>query len=253
MKVAIAIAFILAGCSTTADVDVDVDEKDGLRLRATHADHLAGDYTDPTRGQVLRFDSTRDGDLFTLRLATGAGVPLIDADTIGDTYRFSYLGGRLTMTVDRAWIEAVRAEGEDGPAGQDESALRWEGDMAVLDEMLTIPEVQALPWMSRALGARGFTGASHPASLALHKLARQSAEALAIDVPPLAAAGDTLYCSRPTANECYGMCGPGCSCWSWVCGNCCYHYGCARHDTWCRQGQWYYCYNITAVVALFGC
>jgi hypothetical protein len=49
------------------------------------------------------------------------------------------------------------------------------------------------------------------------------------------------------------MCGPGCSCWSWVCGDCCYHYGCARHDSWCRNGQWYYCYNITAVIALFGC
>jgi hypothetical protein len=49
------------------------------------------------------------------------------------------------------------------------------------------------------------------------------------------------------------MCGNGCSCWSWVCGDCCYHGGCARHDDWCRQGQWYYCYNITAVIALFGC
>ena len=41
--------------------------------------------------------------------------------------------------------------------------------------------------------------------------------------------------------------------WSWVCGDCCYHGGCAQHDSWCRQGQWYYCYNITAVIALFGC
>ena len=65
--------------------------------------------------------------------------------------------------------------------------------------------------------------------------------------------GDTLFCTRPSSNECYGMCGPGCTCWSWVCGDCCYHYGCARHDSWCRQGQWYYCYNITAVIALFGC
>jgi len=152
-----------------------------------------------------------------------------------------------------AWVEAVRAEGEDGPAGKDETALHWDGDMTVLDEMLTIPEMKALPWMSRALGARGLTGAAYPASLAVHKMARQSAEALAIELPALETAGDTLFCSRPTANECYGMCGNGCSCWSWVCGDCCYHGGCAKHDTWCRQGQWYYCYNITAVIALFGC
>jgi hypothetical protein len=49
------------------------------------------------------------------------------------------------------------------------------------------------------------------------------------------------------------MCGPDCSCWSWVCGDCCYHYGCAVHDDWCRDGEWYYCYDITAVIALFGC
>jgi hypothetical protein len=26
------------------------------------------------------------------------------------------------------------------------------------------------------------------------------------------------------------MCGAGCSCWSWVCGDCCYHDFCAVHD-----------------------
>src|SRR5262245_41847820 len=145
MKVAIAIAFIVAGCATET-VSEPSPVEDGLTLRATRSDHIAGDYTDPTRGHVLRFATTGHADLLELHLATGAGVALIDADTVGDTYRFSYLGGRLTMTVDRAWNEAVRAEGEDGPAAQDESALRWDGDMAVLDEMLTIPEVQSLAW-----------------------------------------------------------------------------------------------------------
>jgi hypothetical protein len=122
--------------------------------------------------------------------------------------------------------------------------------------MLQLPEVAQLPTLSRALGVRGITGSQFPASLALHKAARQSADALGINVEKLDTAQSLEgYCtSYPNQGDsCYGMCGPGCSCWSWVCGDCCYHYGCAVHDSWCREGKWYYCYNITAVIALFGC
>jgi hypothetical protein len=123
--------------------------------------------------------------------------------------------------------------------------------------MIQLAEVRSLPHLSRALGAAGYTGSKFPAVLPLHKMARQSAEALGITVEPLPAApGDeNSFCQAypNQGNQCYGMCGNGCNCWSWVCGDCCYHGGCARHDDWCRQGQWYYCYNITAVIALFGC
>ncbi len=264
MKIAIALVtvFVVAGCTTDAAPDSRPEQisppgalgpDDGLTLVNVRPDRITGSYVDPTTRASLVFDAVRAGDVLSMHLSTGDGRALVDIDTVGDTYRFSYLGGRLTMTVDRAWVEAVRTEGEDGPAAQDDSALRWDGDMSVLDETLLVPEMKSLPWMSRALGVRGITGSAFPASLALHKMARQSADALSVEVPAVQVQGDTAFCSRPTANECYGMCGPGCSCWSWVCGDCCYHYGCARHDTWCRQGQWYYCYNITAVIALFGC
>ena len=72
---------------------------------------------------------------------------------------------------------------------------------------------------------------------------------------PESARNASTYCEAypNSGDQCYGMCGYGCDCWSWVCGDCCYHYGCAVHDSWCRQGKWYYCYNISAVIALFGC
>jgi hypothetical protein len=249
---------LFVGCATdTTQPDPipapDPRVEDGVLLTTASPERVVGTYVDPSTKLELAFDAARAGDLLTLHLATGAGLPLVDIETVGDSYRFSYLGGRLTMTVAKAWVEAVRAEPDDGPAAQDESALHWDGDMNVLDEMLTVPEVKVLAYMSRALGARGITGSAYPSSLALHKMARQSADALAIELEPLGSAGDTLFCTRPSANECYGMCGPGCSCWSWVCGDCCYHSGCAKHDSWCRQGQWYYCYNISAVIALFGC
>lgn len=34
---------------------------------------------------------------------------------------------------------------------------------------------------------------------------------------------------------CVGTCGPKCMmCWKWVCGDCCRHTGCRRHDEFCR-------------------
>jgi len=47
------------------------------------------------------------------------------------------------------------------------------------------------------------------------------------------------YCldlrSDPRDDECLGMCGPGCACWSFVCGDCCYNKLCLEHDKCCRH------------------
>ena len=36
-------------------------------------------------------------------------------------------------------------------------------------------------------------------------------------------------------DECLSLCGYGCHCWKWVCGDCCYHLGCYGHDVCCRN------------------
>lgn len=252
---ALASTLVFAACDATTPAPEPASSSDGnegVTLRIAQPDHLAGSYVDAT-GMALEFDTARSGETFYLHVATKGHV-LIHAETTPTSYVFQYMDKRLSLEVDKSWVAAVQAEGDDGPAAKDTSAMHWKGDMTVLDEMLTVPEVKALPWLSRALGSMGYTGKAYPASLAMHKIARQSADALSIEVPTLTTqSADGEYCSRPSANECYGMCGPGCSCWSWVCGDCCYHGGCAKHDSWCRQGQWYYCYNISAVIALFGC
>jgi len=44
------------------------------------------------------------------------------------------------------------------------------------------------------------------------------------------------------ADECRGLCGKTCKeCWNWVCGDCCAHTGCLRHDDFCSGG--YYTYD----------
>jgi hypothetical protein len=227
------------------------DGAEGLTLTTAQPDRMTGTYLD-TSGQLISFDVARTDDALYMEVRTSAHE-LIHAETVGDSYVFQYYDRQLKLTVDKAWVAEVQAAGDDSAVMEDPTAMHWDGDRNVLDEMLQLPEVKSLPWMSRALGVRGFTGSAYPASLPLHKIARQSADALGIQVPPIAQVGEEGYCTRPTANDCYGMCGPGCTCWSWVCGDCCYHSGCAKHDSWCRDGQWYYCYNITAVIALFGC
>jgi hypothetical protein len=42
----------------------------------------------------------------------------------------------------------------------------------------------------------------------------------------------TAYPNRP--DDCLGMCGSGCECWSWVCGDCCHHKICLVHDALLR-------------------
>ena len=51
--------------------------------------------------------------------------------------------------------------------------------------------------------------------------------------------------SRPN-NECHGMCGYGCSCWSYVCGDCCVHRYCETHDDCCaKEGFFTYaCFRV---------
>ena len=40
----------------------------------------------------------------------------------------------------------------------------------------------------------------------------------------------------PRGSKCRGLCGPGCTCWSFVCGDCCWNRGCDAHDRICTPG-----------------
>ena len=42
-------------------------------------------------------------------------------------------------------------------------------------------------------------------------------------------------CPPCKSQQCLGMCGPGCDCWEWSCGNCCFNKGCYYHDLCCRS------------------
>ena len=44
-------------------------------------------------------------------------------------------------------------------------------------------------------------------------------------------------CEDINNDECFGMCGRGCTCWKFLCGDCCTHQGCIDHDGCCRIGS----------------
>ena len=240
----------LVGCGTEVNTPTS-SSPDGITLTRSTPDRVTGTYADG-QGVAIQFDSARVGDDLYLDLTGINGRAIMHIETTPTSYEFSYLGGRVTLHVTKEAVAQARAGSPDAVATD---SFVFSGDRSALDAMLQLPEVAALPTLSRALGVRGLTGNTVPASLVLHKIARQSADALGINVEPLNVSAQSSYCTAypNQGDSCYGMCGPGCSCWSWVCGDCCYHYGCAVHDSWCRQGKWYYCYNITAVIAIFGC
>ena len=160
------------------------------------------------------FESARAGDTLYLHIAGIDGKVLVHAG-LSATTTCQLHGGRLTLSVAKAWVEQVKAEGEDGPAAADESAARWAGDRNVLDEMLQLAEIQTLPWLSRALGVAGMTGATHAARIAMHKTACQSAKALDSDVAPLQVAA-RIPSARARGERVLRHGGNGCNCWSWV-------------------------------------
>jgi hypothetical protein len=256
-----ALAIVLIGCgNTSTGLPISADPgataaPDGITLTSATPARLTGSYADAA-GNLLRFDAAKVDDTLYFDLTGIDGRAIIHIETVGDNYEFSYMGGALKMHTTKAFVAQARAQAEVAPDAVSTDGFVFDGDTHALDEMLQLPEMAQLPALSRALGARGITGSEFPAALVLHKAARQSAEALGVQLQKLDTAQSlNSYCSAypNSGDSCYGMCGSGCSCWSWVCGDCCYHYGCAVHDSWCRAGQWWYCYNITAVIALFGC
>jgi hypothetical protein len=44
---------------------------------------------------------------------------------------------------------------------------------------------------------------------------------------------DELVCTDISNDDCFGMCGPGCTCWPQICNDCTVHPGCVAHDALC--------------------
>ena len=227
--------------------------KDGLNLDpSTSANRLSGSYR--SGETVLYFDSYRLGDVIRFKLSKGDGAPLVELSNSAAKYTMSFRRDALTLTADASAVKDAGArqghEQDVGVPQQAEAAeVRSVGDTMALPTTLASAELALLPALSRSLGEAGYAGFKSAPALTLHRFAlfrEQGADS--VDTPELPSAplqselGEVPYCENLSGNinhnDCYGMCGRGCSCWSWVCGDCCYHRGCALHDDQCRKCSW---------------
>ena len=128
-----------------------------------------------------------------------------------------------------------------------------------MQRILTEPEIQLLHDAAVAMGQRGITGRGYPSALPLYMTAMRlnSNPSTTVATDNNFPQSDTyddekpehFFITRMKRNtqtcltkcppcknkQCLGLCGRGCTCWKWACGNCCYHKGCFYHDLCCRK------------------
>lgn len=253
-------------------------ERDGLRLEPTGgaSDRIRGAYREGDA--VLSFDLTRNARVFKMMLGSPSAGELMRFELRGSRYFFSFKQGAFVSTSSIKDVEdglqapenseqAVAAE--SGAALVQAQKVFTQGDASVMQAVFASKELALLPKLSKALGDAGLDGLRSQAALGLHRLAQHVSQAgLAADVAlpsedaaswmPQPGSAEVPYCldlrSDPNHDGCFGMCGKGCSCWSWVCGDCCYHRGCYMHDSFCARCKWYRpvdCANCYMNLAVF--
>ena len=111
-----------------------------------------------------------------------------------------------------------------------------------------------------ALGEHGIQGTEYPAAMSFYQLALKLARAgkavasnftlnKKVNKEPSRQKRGVMcsnvddVCDRcpfqHDNNDCFGLCGYGCSCWHFVCGDCCVHQFCLTHDQCCADNGFY--------------
>ena len=168
-------------------------------------------------------------------------------------------------------ISQIFSEGEFDPGylklldSRGANAVR----IAAIQEMLTGQNIPLMREAVEAIGQRGIIGRDNPPVLpammmvmrfsALRDNQKKAKEATSqwwpwefkiisdpkdctlesnqIKCPGNGACCEEDRCPSSEETDCNGMCGYGCGCWKWTCGDCCVHKGCLGHDECCRKDQ----------------
>ncbi|KAI6653617.1 hypothetical protein LOD99_3512 [Oopsacas minuta] len=127
-----------------------------------------------------------------------------------------------------------------------------------LELAISMPEYELVEGLSRSLAeVLGSSGRDHPSIMAVYFASQnliQSRSTIISDINRRnrilprterksheckiegqnQILSDLSTCTQePVGAICHGLCGPVAVCWNFVCGDCCYHQGCADHDTCC--------------------
>eukprot|EP00730_Choanoeca_flexa_P001302 TRINITY_DN10575_c0_g2_i2.p1 TRINITY_DN10575_c0_g2~~TRINITY_DN10575_c0_g2_i2.p1 ORF type:complete len:346 (+),score=35.88 TRINITY_DN10575_c0_g2_i2:66-1040(+) len=129
--------------------------------------------------------------------------------------------------------------------GQEPRREQIDADNLAMRQLFQHPAMASLPSFSYTMGTEygasskqlSIMHAAHMLALTHHRLvgnadADNSPNRRRSCPDQTCSSGSGHPLSWSACNDgCVGMCGPGCSCWHWVCGDCCWHQGCYQHDT----------------------
>lgn len=217
-------------------------------------------FTDLPSGRGLRVVSAQD----SLYINTLDGRSLVAAREVSESSlrlisidRNTFIRPRTSAGKSRDFFVpdtfvSILSSGEDAALQDLVHALNTtdtvhEIDSRLRDAVFTIlsyPEGKMLQNAAFALGNAGVTGVKYPsvlpfymATLRLTQLLQRSNHTTLMEPAPCPGVteGCCKECPPCPDNDCFGLCGYGCSCWQWVCEDCCYHLGCYGHDICCRE------------------
>ena len=131
--------------------------------------------------------------------------------------------------------------------------------VSVLQRLATSPEAILIIEAAQALGNSGIQGSDYPSAMHFYLLAvrlanlqengnsvtttKTQSSIMQRRKRAQTCSNGATSCARcpfPKGdNNCFGLCGKGCSCWSFVCGDCCLHQFCLSHDQCCADNGFF--------------
>ena len=264
-----------------------------LKLSVLTKDVVAGTYAESVTGRGIYFITKIDGSLLvsTLehRVIINIGVSVKDGTEYsriievegvtflqqedGNEEREYYLNHDRALSIklesDNEGFEDKQEKIRDSLRDIDKEDETYHRS-AVYDSILRLlndSHLQILIDAVLVIGERErLTGKDYPALLPLYAMAA-TLEAILLD-PSLDQNDDfqqqlqkrSFPCETPgdcppcIEKECLGLCGKKCSCWEWVCGDCCFYWECYKHDLDCEESYFSFKCIFGAIIKLFtGC
>jgi len=265
--------FVVLSIVALAKGTITSDAHGMLELSELNPTRITGRYHRIDRPTVgIQFTSTSDG---LLNIADLSGTVILANQPIKDGFHLTTIWNQRYLWKKEGPVdELIKVEHsvEDvasliHPDSLLHSSFRLEHSKQAKSSMnvlFTIEEVAFLVELCELLALNSVNGQSHPSALPLfmstmrifeliphanttlpmyRHMAPSSSLSLSSRPSPVALASPRHsrtacqeYPNRST--DCFGMCGPKCTCWRIVCGDCCWHKGCEDHDRCCRDDYW---------------
>lgn len=175
---------------------------------------------------------SRSDDYLLIR--TSGGKTLVNASSITGTQK-----PRSIYIMGHEYLQHENAIHSDQPVDHDEPLSN-----AML-KLLSLQECDLLEKAADAVGKKGLNGRNTPAALPFFVFALRITQLVEdshynnITITQRYKRKSYMHCRctcPPCPNDkCIGLCGKGCSCWKWLCGDCCWHRGCYGHDLCCKK------------------